>query len=61
MLFVSCKKLFSFSRYLHFLSQLIGHVGKRRDQKVKVNFKIFDVTGWIANNYNTHIAQYLKK
>ena len=26
-----------------------------------VNFKIYDVQGWRANNYNTHIYQYLKK
>ena len=26
-----------------------------------VNFKIFDVTDWKTNNYNTHIAQYLKE
>ena len=26
-----------------------------------VNFKIYDVTYWETNNYNTHIAQYLKK
>ena len=31
------------------------------DKKAMVNFKIYDVTGWTTNNYNTHIAQYLKK
>ena len=25
-----------------------------------VNFKIYDVTDWITNNCNTHIAKYLK-
>ena len=29
--------------------------------KTKVNFKIYDVTNWITNNYNTHISRYLKK
>ena len=29
---------------------------KRFDKKDKVNFKIYDVTAWLANNYNTHIA-----
>ena len=24
------------------------------------NFKIYDVTDWETNNYNTHFAQYLK-
>ena len=28
---------------------------------LKFNFKIFDVTTWFTNNYNTHIAQYLTK
>ena len=27
----------------------------------KVNFKIYDVTAWLTNNCNTHIAQYLEK
>ena len=27
----------------------------------KVNFKIYDVTDWITNNYHTYIDQYLKK
>ena len=27
----------------------------------KVNFKIYDVTNWTTNNYNTNIAQHLKK
>ena len=26
-----------------------------------VDFKIYDVTDWQTNNYNTHIAQNLKK
>ena len=38
-----------------------GHVGKRVDQKTKDNFKIYDIIYWEANNYNTHIAQYLKE
>ena len=29
--------------------------------KTKVNFKMYDVTDWKAINYNTYIAQYLKK
>ena len=31
------------------------------DKKDKVNFKIYRVTGWETNNFNTHIAQYLQK
>ena len=26
-----------------------------------VNFKMYDVTDWTSDIYNTHIAQYLKK
>ena len=25
------------------------------------NVKVYDVTDWIKNNYNTHITKYLKK
>ena len=33
--------------------------GKWFDWKDKVNFKIDDVTTWLPNDCNTHIAQYL--
>ena len=39
-----------------FLSLRFGYVEKRLDWKAEVESKIPDVTGWIANNYNTHIA-----
>ena len=29
-------------------------------KKIKANFKNYDVTDWETNNYNAHIAQYLK-
>ena len=44
-----------------FLSWLFGHVLKRLDSKDKVNFKFYDVTAWLTNICNTHIAQYLQK
>ena len=44
-----------------FLAWLFGYVEKRLDKKAKVNLKIYDVTDWTTNNYNTHVAQYLKK
>ena len=25
-----------------------------------INFKIYELTDWTGNNYNTHISQYLK-
>ena len=37
-----------------------GHVEKRFDEKVKVNFKIYDVTTYFTNNCNMHIDRYLK-
>ena len=33
----------------------------RKFQNSKFDFKIYDVTRWLTNNYNTHIAQYLTK
>ena len=44
-----------------FLSWPFGHVAKRLDKKDKVNFKFYDITAWLTNNCNTHIAQYLEK
>ena len=45
-----------------FLSRHFGNVAaKRLKKKAKVNFKISDVKEETANNYNTHIAQYLQK
>ena len=43
------------------LSWHFGYVEKWLDKNGKVNSKIYDVTYWTANNYNTHIVQYLKK
>ena len=34
-----------------------GYVGKRRDKKAKVNFKIYDVIDKKTNNYNTYTTQ----
>ena len=31
------------------------------DLKEKFNFKFYDLTALLTNNYNTHIAQYLEK
>ena len=44
-----------------FLSWLFGHVAKQLDWKDMVNLKFYDVTAWLINNCNTHIAQYLEK
>ena len=61
MLFISSYKLFSFARYLNFCLDFLVMQKKWLDWKDEVNFKIYDVTVWLANNCNTHIAQYLTK
>ena len=42
-----------------FLRRIFGHVKEPLDKKAKVSFKIYDVTDWEIDKYNTHIAQYL--
>ena len=37
-----------------FLSWSFGYVEKHLDEKVMVNFEIYDVTNWITNNHNTN-------
>ena len=44
-----------------FLSWLFGYVEKQFDKEAMVNFNMYDVTDWTANNYNTHITKYFKK
>ena len=61
MLFVLPKRLFSVWISLNFCSDIFCHVGKQLDMKKKVNLKIYNITVWETNNYNIHIAQYLKK
>ena len=61
MAFISSYKLFLLSRYLNFCLEFLIMQKKWLDQKNKVNFKIYDVTAWLTNNYNTYIAQYLIK
>ena len=56
--------LFHLKRYsqdIKFLSWLFCHVAKRFDKKDQVNFQFYDVSAWLTNNCNTHIAQYLEK
>ena len=43
-----------------FFSQLFGYMKTWLDEKAKVNFKIYDVTGCTTNNHNTYIAKYLR-
>ena len=39
-----------------YLSLYFGCVGKQLDKKAKENFKIYEITNWISNNCNKHIA-----
>ena len=48
-------------KYLNFCHDFLIMWKKRLDGKDKVNFKSYDVTTWVTNNCNTHIAKYLKK
>ena len=61
MVFISSQKLFSFSRYLNFYIDSLVIQKKWLDYKYKIDFKIYDVTSRLANNYTTHIAQYFLK
>ena len=58
-IFKNDEKCFLFQK--KFFSWLFGHVSKVLDQKDKVNFKFFDVTAWLTNYCNAHIAQYLEE
>ena len=60
-LFYFMLKAFSVLEIFAFLSWLFGYLEKRLDKKAMVSFKYYDVTDWTTNNYNTHIAKYLKK
>ena len=57
--YIKLKALFVLDIFT-FLSWRFGHIEKRLDKKAEVNFKIYDVTDWATNNYNTYIVQYLK-
>ena len=59
-LYFTSKALFVL-KILKFLCWLFDHVAKRLDKKDKVHLKFYEVTIWLTNNGNTHIAQYLDK
>ena len=49
------KALFVFEIFA-FSSLLFGYVGKRLDEKAKVNFKIYDLSDRTTNNFNACIV-----
>ena len=50
------KNVFYFKLKVLFVLEIFAFLSK-----AKVSFKIYDVTEWTKNSYNTHIAQYLKR
>ena len=48
----------TFLEIFTFLSQLFGYVEKQLNKKVKVNFKIYDVTDWTFSNYDWILSSY---
>ena len=44
-----------------FTLTFFGYAEKWLDKKAKVNLNFYDITTWLTNDYNTPIAQYLKK
>ena len=54
--FYQLKKLFSFIKHLNFCLDVFTLVGRSPNKKARKNFKIYDVTTWETNNYNTYIA-----
>ena len=54
------RALFVFKTF-KFLSLLFSHLKKRLDWKYYVDFKIYDVTTYLTDYYNTHIPQYFRK
>ena len=44
-----------------FLYDFLVMLKQQLNYKDKVNFKIHDVTNWLKNNCNTHVARFLKK
>ena len=55
------KNTFYFVLSALFVLKILIFLLRLFDKKAKVNFKFYDITNWETNNYNTHIAQYLKK
>ena len=60
MLFFHVKRSFFFNIFT-FLYWLFGYLEKRLDKEALINFKIYDVSDWTKNNYNTNITQHLKE
>ena len=54
--FYFTSKAFFVLKLFKFLSWFFCHVAKQLDKKDKVNLKFYEVTSWLRNSCNTHIA-----
>ena len=54
--FISCLKLFLLSIYIKFCLDFLVIQKKQLDQKDKVNSKVYNITTWFTNNYNTLLS-----
>ena len=59
--FYFTSKAFFVLKMFKLLSSLFDHVARRLDKKDKVNLGFYDVTAWLIDHCNIHIAQYFKK
>ena len=57
--FYSTSKGLFVLKIFKFLSWIFDHKAKRLYKKDKVKF--YDVTAWLANNRNAHVAKYFEK
>ena len=51
------KNAFYFTLKALFVLKIFDYVGKRLDKKAIVYFKVYDIIGRAANNYNGYIAK----
>ena len=49
------------SGFIFFNKAFFSLVAKPLGKKAMANVKIYGITNWVTNNYNKHIARYLKK
>ena len=55
------KALFVLKMFKFFVFTFWSCRKKLLDKKDKVNLKIYDITNWLANNYNTRIVKHFTK
>ena len=58
--FISPQKVFTFPRYFSFGLDFLVMYRKILIKKIKVIVRFYDVTAWLTNSCNAHIAQYFE-